>query len=263
MVARLEPGHALTDALNDARGLMPKDAGEEALGVEAVEGVCVRVAESDGNVLDAHLPLLRRCHLHLHELQGLLGLEGDRREALDLLPGGIKGRIPVGLRGVHRGCRQHAGIWAPADEACELRRVVLQVILDKCGDEEVRVIEALLHAERQRNALLVARGLQRFGLQLLLQEIVSGALVNEQPDRRSVVLLHELNGVVLLPALLVVPEVQREGLLAPRGVRRIGDRGEGRDGPVLAWVLQRNRHCAVSSHAVAHDADAVGDHWEL
>mmetsp|Transcript_84851 Transcript_84851/g.252925 ORF Transcript_84851/g.252925 Transcript_84851/m.252925 type:complete len:572 (+) Transcript_84851:157-1872(+) len=260
--------HTLADALHNARGLVAQDARKEALRVAAIEGVGVRVAQRHGNVLHADLALQRRPDLDLHNLQRLLGLEGHRREALNLLAGGCRG---LRRAGVDRGCGQHACVRAPAEDAREERGVELQVVLHEARDEIVRVVVSLLQPEGQGDALLLAGSLQRLWLQLVLQEAVGGALVNEEPHGWPAVLLEKLDSVVLLPSLLVVAEVEREGLLAPGRVRRVRDRGEGGNRLVRARVLQRNGQGAVAAHAVAEDArllgldgqESLGELWEL
>mmetsp|Transcript_67072 Transcript_67072/g.187620 ORF Transcript_67072/g.187620 Transcript_67072/m.187620 type:complete len:286 (+) Transcript_67072:812-1669(+) len=239
VVAGGELRDALADALHDARRLMAEDAGEEALGVQAVEGVGVGVAERDGVVLDADLTLLGRPHHDLHEGQGLLRLEGDGGQALDLLPRCVRGAGACGIR-VDRGRRRRARIGAPPQQPGELGGVVLEVVLDVRRDEEVGVVVALAHAQRQHDALLRAGLLERLGLELLAEEVVGGALVHEEALRGALVLLHELDRVIGLPSLLVVAQVQGQRLLAPGHLCGVHDRGEGGHRLVEPGVLQRD-----------------------
>ena len=58
-----------------------------------------------------------------------------------------------------------------------------QVIGDEGGDEEIAVVVALLHAQIQRHAGTLAGVAQQLRLQLELQELVLGALVDQ--DRRA------------------------------------------------------------------------------
>mmetsp|Transcript_1920 Transcript_1920/g.5834 ORF Transcript_1920/g.5834 Transcript_1920/m.5834 type:complete len:356 (+) Transcript_1920:1211-2278(+) len=213
-------------------------------------------------MLHPHLALLGRRDLHLDKLQGLLRFEGNRCQALDVLARGLGHPVPVG-RAVDRRRRHYARVGAPPQHTCELGSMKAQVVLDEGGDEVVRVVVALLHPERQRDAPLVAGRLQSPWLQLILEEIVASSLVHEQPHGWSAVLLHQLDGVVLLPALLVGPQVEGQGLLSPRAVRRVRDGGEGGDGPVGAWILQRDGQGAVSTHAVAHDPNSVRSNWQM
>ena len=56
MVARRVAAHTLAHALHNANGLVAEDAREEALGVAAVKGVGVGVAEHHGDVLEPSPP---------------------------------------------------------------------------------------------------------------------------------------------------------------------------------------------------------------
>mmetsp|Transcript_94837 Transcript_94837/g.273015 ORF Transcript_94837/g.273015 Transcript_94837/m.273015 type:complete len:296 (+) Transcript_94837:1178-2065(+) len=207
-------------------------------------------------MLNAHLAFLRRADLHFDEGQRLLRLESHGGQALDLLARGFR---RLGARGVRvdRGSGLLASVGAPPDQAGELRRVVLQVVLDVGGDEVVGVVVALLHPERQHDALVRAGLFEELGPQLLLEEIVGGALVDEEAHRRPGVALHELDGVVLLPSLLVVAEVQGQGLLAPGDLHGVHDGREGGDRLVHAGILQGDGQRSVPAHGVASDANLV------
>jgi len=60
MVASLEVGHALADALHDAGALMSQHHWEQALRIGTAQGEGIRVADARGRDLDAHL--LKSCH---------------------------------------------------------------------------------------------------------------------------------------------------------------------------------------------------------
>mmetsp|Transcript_3873 Transcript_3873/g.9084 ORF Transcript_3873/g.9084 Transcript_3873/m.9084 type:complete len:301 (-) Transcript_3873:294-1196(-) len=157
--------------------------------------------------------------------------------------------------------------------------MVLEVVLDECGDEEVAVVITLLHPQSQGDALLLASLQEGLGPELMLVflllvltlEAVRSALIDQETDGWALVLLEELDSVVLGPLLLVLPEVKGEGLLAPGGLGGVADRGEGGDRAVLAWVLQSNAHGSVAAHAVSEDTGLgnvrrqhlFDDRWEL
>lgn len=88
MVARLHRGDARADRFDDARRLVPQDAGEEALRVVPVQSVRIRVAQRGGDDLDADLALLGRGDNDVRDFQGLLGGPGDGGRAGDGLKKG-------------------------------------------------------------------------------------------------------------------------------------------------------------------------------
>ena len=77
VVARLDAGDARPDLQHHARALMPQDRGEQALGIQPVQGVGVGVADACGLDLDQHLAGLGAFQVDLDDLQRLLGFEGD------------------------------------------------------------------------------------------------------------------------------------------------------------------------------------------
>mmetsp|Transcript_100958 Transcript_100958/g.308727 ORF Transcript_100958/g.308727 Transcript_100958/m.308727 type:complete len:260 (+) Transcript_100958:803-1582(+) len=207
VIARQELRDALADALDDARGLVAQDAREQALWVVPVEGVGVGVTQRHSHVLNPHLALLRRAHLHLHQRQRLLGRKGDSRKAFDLLARCLARGDPRGW-GVHgrfRGRTRRVG--APTEVAGQLGGVVVEVVLDVRGDKVIRMVEALPHAERQHDALGGARLLKVLRLQLLGEEIVRSTLVHEQAPGGAIVCFDELHSVVCLPRLLVAAQI--------------------------------------------------------
>mmetsp|Transcript_3875 Transcript_3875/g.9093 ORF Transcript_3875/g.9093 Transcript_3875/m.9093 type:complete len:207 (-) Transcript_3875:326-946(-) len=148
--------------------------------------------------------------------------------------------------------------------------MVLEVVLDECGDEEVAVIIAFTHPQGQGQALLVASLLQSLRAQLVLTflllllaiEVVRCALINQESHGRALVPLDEFDSVVVLPGFFRGPEVERKCLLAPWSLHRVADGGEGRDGLVHSWILQSNRHGAMAAHAVAKDTSLGRIHRE-
>ena len=81
-------------------------------------------------------------------------------------------------------------------------------------------------AQLERLARLGAGGAESLGLPLALEERVAGALVDEQRAREAAA-AHQLDRVVGGPGGAIGPEIAREGLLAPRDLRR---RDDGREG---------------------------------
>mmetsp|Transcript_12593 Transcript_12593/g.32994 ORF Transcript_12593/g.32994 Transcript_12593/m.32994 type:complete len:258 (-) Transcript_12593:97-870(-) len=117
------------------------------------------------------------------------------------------------------------------------------------------MVVALLHPHIERKPLGCARRLERLRLQLVHvahQKVIRRALVDEDGERRAVVRVDQLDGVVRL-ARVRRAKVAREGLDAPRAVGRVADGREGRDRRVHARVLEVQRERAVAAHRVARD----------
>ena len=100
VVPRDDVGHALPDALDDARRLVAEDARKEALRVESAQRVRVRVAQRGGHDLDADLVPLGRSDLDLADLQRLLRLPGNRGLARDYLASSLGNSSHLGGVGV-------------------------------------------------------------------------------------------------------------------------------------------------------------------
>lgn len=64
---------------------------------------------------------------------------------------------------------------------------------------------------------------------------------------------YQLCGVILLPLLLIVSQVAREGLLAPGDLGGVADGREGTDGLVELRIAQAQCQGAMAPHGVAHD----------
>src|SRR5262249_23172817 len=134
----------------------------------------------------------------------------------------------------------------PSRSTAQRGAVMTQVILDERADEVVAVIVARLHPQAQRLAGRRAGFLQQFGAEILLEELVGAALVDEDLAGKTPALRDEFAGVVLLPGLAVGTEITRECLgAAPRHARRCDDRGERRQRLVSARILQRDRERTV------------------
>ena len=133
-----------------------------------------------------------------------------------------------------------------------------QVILDERADEEIAVVIAGLHAQRQRMTRRLRCGDQRLRLQLRLQEAVAVTLVDQ--DRQTLLRLADQRaGVPVQPAVLVRSQIAAERLLAPGNRRRVDDGGEGRHRLVEAGMLQRADQRAMPAHRMAGDGTAAAD----
>lgn len=78
--------------------------------------------------------------------------------------------------------------------------VELDVLADKSGDEEERMIVVRLQSQVGVD-VLVLNALRRVNevlRQQLFQELVLGALVDDNMELRALVVLHQLSGVVVL-----------------------------------------------------------------
>src|SRR5690606_32221354 len=119
----------------------------------------------------------------------------------------------------------------PARTALQRRGMVRHVLADEAGDEVVAVVIAGLHAQGQRMARRVGRGLQQLRAQLALEELVVAALVHQQRQLLAG-LAQQLAGVPLAPRRAVLAQVGGKGLLAPRHLAGRDDRRERRDAAV-------------------------------
>mmetsp|Transcript_65807 Transcript_65807/g.106105 ORF Transcript_65807/g.106105 Transcript_65807/m.106105 type:complete len:322 (-) Transcript_65807:743-1708(-) len=255
VVTRLELGHTFTYTLHDGGSLVTKDAGEEPLRIMAVQRVCICMAKRHSYVLYPNLTPLRWCHLDLNHLQGFLRLKGHGGQALNLFPCCVEHVLVFRIRENRISWQL---IWAPPQDTREVRGMILEVVLNEAGDEEVGVVVTRLHAQSQSDALLVASRLECLRLQLWGQEVVCRALVHQETDWRPSVILHQLHGVIVLPGFPVLTKVKTEGFLPPGHFARISDGREGRHGAVDPRVLQRNRQSPVAAHAVTHNPKLVG-----
>jgi len=77
VVADGDRGHAGTDLHHHAAALVAEDAGEDAFGILARQGVGVGVADAGGDDADHHLARLGSGHLDLLDLQRTVGFPGD------------------------------------------------------------------------------------------------------------------------------------------------------------------------------------------
>ena len=85
-------------------------------------------------------------------------------------------------------------------------RVVAQMVFNEGGDEEIAVVIALLHAQIQRVMTGYASLLQGAGFQLIGQEIIFRALVNQQRQfLRSV--SDEQGGIISNPVVSIFTQV--------------------------------------------------------
>jgi hypothetical protein len=77
MVADLDRGHPRPDLDHHPGALMAQHRGEQAFGIQTVEGVGVGVADARGLDLDQHLARLGPLQVQFHDLERRLGCEGD------------------------------------------------------------------------------------------------------------------------------------------------------------------------------------------
>src|SRR5690606_22024405 len=102
-------------------------------------------------------------------------------------------------------------------------------------DEVVAVVVALVATEPERLSRLLARLGEQLRPELSLEELVGGALVDEELERK-LTRRDERRRVVLRPLVRVRAEVPAEGLLPPGHLRRGHDRRERRDARVAVGL---------------------------
>ena len=83
VVAGPDAGYAGADRLHNAGALVAEHAGKDALGVEAVQGVGVGVADAAGDDAHQHFALLRRHQIQFFDNQRLLRRPGNGGAGLD------------------------------------------------------------------------------------------------------------------------------------------------------------------------------------
>mmetsp|Transcript_102006 Transcript_102006/g.181177 ORF Transcript_102006/g.181177 Transcript_102006/m.181177 type:complete len:226 (+) Transcript_102006:708-1385(+) len=156
MVSRLVICDTLAHAFHHASCLMSQDARKESFRITPPQGIGVGVAQRYCRSLDANFSGLRRTHGDLHQFQRLFGLECHSCHALDLLPRSSS-KLSWGIvRGENRSRGQLAWRRAPLQEPCEVGRVIAEMVPHEGGDEEIGVVVAQLHPQREGHALLVA-----------------------------------------------------------------------------------------------------------
>ena len=133
-----------------------------------------------------------------------------------------------------------------------------QVIVDEAGDEIVAVVIARMHTQRQRMPGSRAGVAQFLRLQLLDQETVGLALIDQQGQAFAAP-GNQFAGVPFLPRGAVVAEVARKSLLSPGAGQCIADRREGRQRAVATGVAQRTDQRPVAAHRMAADATPCVD----
>jgi hypothetical protein len=127
VVARLQPGHAGADLLDDARALVAADDREPRHDV-AMPEVLVGVAQTRGDEADQHLPRLGLVEVDLGDLErlpdgaqnGCSGLHGPSRFVGPTGPHGL----PPSAAGVIRATPERG--WRRAAESPARRRAVVQ-----------------------------------------------------------------------------------------------------------------------------------------
>lgn len=142
--------------------------------------------------------------------------------------------------------------------------VVVDMVLDKSADKEVSVIIPILETDLElvRNAELFDVVDEFVGVEVLLEEAIGGALVDQNLD----VLAEQILGDVVLQQMghIVIPphggivgaQVLGHSDHAPGRGRSREDGGKGRNGLVGVLVFQKDGQGAVAAHRVSHDGRA-------
>src|SRR4051794_5547309 len=128
-----------------------------------------------------------------------------------------------------------------------------QVILDEAGDEVVAVIVAFTPPQDQRLARLGARGLEPLRLELAVEELVAGTLIDEQRAAEALARAQQRDRVPGGPTGPIGPEVARERLLSPGHLAGRADGRKRRHAAIAVGVPQRQRQRAMAAHRVAED----------
>ena len=127
------------------------------------------------------------------------------------------------------------------------------VIAHKTGDEIIGVVVAGLQAELYVDACIIAGSLEEGGAELLCQEVVGVALIDQDIALPAAVAQQGAR-VVVGPGRPVVAEIASECLMAPGHFHGRHDGCEGRDGFVGVLVFERDGERAVAAHGMAKDA---------
>src|SRR5262245_45750029 len=125
-----------------------------------------------------------------------------------------------------------------------------QMVLDKRADEPVAVIVALAPAELERLAGGGAGLDEELGAELLREELIVRALIDEQ-GAGKLPARHQLAGIPLGPGGAIRAQVAAKGLLAPGHAARRRDGRERRDAAIAIRVAQPQHQCAVAAHRMA------------
>src|SRR5262249_41691228 len=97
-------------------------------------------------------------------------------------------------------------------------RMPMQMVAHEGRNEVIAVVISRLASQRQRDIGLAAGGLQQFRLELLLEEIIGLADVDQEAGKLRAV-LDQRHRVVAAPIVLVRPEIAGQRLDAPGHLR--------------------------------------------
>ena len=99
---------------------------------------------------------------------------------------------------------------------------MFEMVFDERRDEIVPVVISRMDTQVELQPAFVAGLLQSFGLQLLLQEWVIGALVDQYlvESRHIAAVTRNLTGVVIVPAGDVAAKIVPQRLFTPGTVQR-------------------------------------------
>src|SRR5690606_10673090 len=137
--------------------------------------------------------------------------------------------------------------------------VKLEVVVDEGTDEVVPMIVAFMAPQRERLARLAAGRFECLRMQLVFEERVGQALINQYAfGIWTLRTQHEFRCIVLGPHIAVVAQVAAEGLVPPGALHGVGNGGERRNRAVLLTMALRQYQSAVAAHGVAKNTCARG-----
>jgi len=148
--------------------------------------------------------------------------------------------------------------------------VELNMLFNEGGDEIVRMVVACLHSDVNRVALLSACNFEVFRFELVGQEVVAGALINEDWSMRAIIAFHELARIIGFAGINAT-EVSFESLNSPLALCWVADWGESGDRREFSWVLQMDAKSSMTSHTMTRDStfisvnreDILDEDWQF
>src|SRR5690606_4986650 len=134
-----------------------------------------------------------------------------------------------------------------------------QVVIHEGADEVVTVVVAFMPPQGERLTGLLARSLESFGIQLILQEVVGQSLIYQDAFREGLGFSsHEFGRIMLGPFGPVFTQIAGESLFAPGAASRRSNRRKCRDRTVKVGVTQCQRQRTVPAHGVPETAGPGG-----
>jgi len=95
-----------------------------------------------------------------------------------------------------------------------------KMVLDETRNEEIAVVVAVLHPQLEGDIALVARRAQQVRLELDIQELVLGPLVDEERRPAPATVFDKRRCIVITPSRTVVSEIRGKRLFAPGATHR-------------------------------------------